>query len=151
MAIVQPISGSNLKIQHVNHQLYSDQPFLLQNSLPFYMAPFLPLNWQNHNSVQERSTEVRNWPVSTLGSQRKTAVDSSLGPESQQMLWNRHIIKEKIIKKPANRPTSYLTERKYYLAQPCPANLDSERKLRPRKIKKKRHQNTNNSPSIQHQ
>jgi hypothetical protein len=51
------------------------------------------------------------------------------------------IIKEKLIKKPANRPTSYLTERKYYLAQPPPEDDESERKLRPRKTKKKNRRN----------
>jgi len=43
-----------------------------------------------------------------------------------------NIIKEKIIKKPANRPATYLTERKFYLAQAPPSEENSQRRLRHR-------------------
>ena len=53
-----------------------------------------------------------------------------------------NITKEKIIKKPANRPATYLTERKYYLAQTLQEEPTQSRKLRPRIIKKKSRKST---------
>ena len=50
---------------------------------------------------------------------------------------DRNIKKEKIIKKPANRPATYLTERKYYLAQALQEESNQNGKLRPRFIKEK--------------
>ena len=49
----------------------------------------------------------------------------------------KNIQKEKLIKKPANRPATYLTERKYYLSQTLQEESNLNRKLRPRNFKKR--------------
>jgi len=46
-------------------------------------------------------------------------------------------VKEKLIKKLANRPATYLTERKFYLAQKLPEESHAPRKLRQRNLKTK--------------
>lgn len=77
----------------------------------------------------------------------KTNISTSVDSVETAKL-NKNIIKEKIIKKPANRPATYLTERKFYLTQTLPDDSSQPRRLRPRIIKKRHHRPTESTSHI---
>lgn len=107
----------------------------LQNNAPLIFQQFVPEN------------RIQNCNLPPLIPLAKCHTISSQAPVSNKMremsLSNSTInvrpsknMKEKIIKKPANRPATYLTERKYYLGQSPLEDQDLTRKLRPRNLKK---------------
>jgi hypothetical protein len=53
--------------------------------------------------------------------QRETTQNEPQNPNSDQIIPSRHAPhKDKTIRKPSNRPATYLTEKKFYLAQTAP-------------------------------
>lgn len=91
---------------------------ILQENSAFIFPQFIyPNALQNTISSNEKAIGQGLLPSEATSSEIK-AENGSLTSTSAQILQKKNIIKEKLIKKPANRPATYLTERKYYLAQP---------------------------------
>ena len=80
------------------------------------MPQFQQTNWLQSQqfvpNLQAIANEAEASPIEGFLKNVEKA-DSSICKRTK----DNYIIKEKIIKKPANRPATYITERKYYLAQ----------------------------------
>ena len=124
--------------QRYNPNLPLNSPFFCQNHYPFY-----------EHSIQTNST----FPFENITLEAPFSLGQAIPPQDNRGITeNRstattlenecrsrlNLPKEKAIRKVINRPTSYLTERKFYLTQPSIAEEAPRRTLRPRNKKNKK-------------
>ena len=116
-----------------------DPSFMYQNNYPYYFQNFQTQNNTINEFVQAPPVQIPERALPAPRPQEAVTRVKKPSAPTQPKPVDSLSKTEQLRRKLANRPTTYLTERKHYLAQTLAPEDDTGRKLRPRNKKKKIH------------